>query len=96
MFTRFPTELCSIEDLADKIKQNGSPFIDPLFPPCDDSLFEHEKSGFDTVVNWRRPQDFVNPSPESGLIEPVLFPPKSQTLSFVKGELNDDWILSAI
>lgn len=66
IFRTYPLAEASFEDIEKMLFENTfKNFVDPEFPPNDESLQKgSNKNKIDTVVHWRRPQDFMYIDPK--------------------------------
>ena len=72
-------------------------FIDIDYPPVDSSLYDpHLDSPFDTLVHWRRPDDFMKVDINQGLLEPNVFYQSIEPNDIRQGALSDFWFTSAL
>jgi hypothetical protein len=63
----------TVEQIIDRISKFEK-FFDLDFPPVDSSVYEtHIESPFDISIHWRRPEEFLKPNYELGLLMPVVF-----------------------
>jgi hypothetical protein len=52
----------------------GEKFFDLDFPPTDSSIYETTiDCAYDIVMHWRRPEEFLKPNFELGLLKCVVF-----------------------
>ena len=85
------------EELKGKLKTTGSSYIDVDFRPVDRSIFDPKKGqGFDRIVHWRRPRDFMHPDPAKGLFDPVIFDKDIEPADILQGQLGNCWFLCAV
>lgn len=66
IFKSYPLAEQSFENIEKELFENTfKSFVDPEFPPNDESLFKaNSKNKIDVVVHWRRPQDFMHIDPK--------------------------------
>lgn len=91
IFKQIPYEVLSYEQIVAQMKQNNvENFIDPHFPPKDNSLYNVVKDSypFDFAVHWRRPHEFME--------NPVVFENDVDPNDIKQGQLGDCWFLSAL
>ena len=94
-----PLKLVDETVIHEKLASLGTKanFIDPEFAPGDSSIQHPSKGlGFDRVIQWRRPQDFLVVDSNRGLNEPEIFYKVIEPSDVIPGQLGDDWFLSGI
>ncbi|EAR85246.2 calpain family cysteine protease (macronuclear) [Tetrahymena thermophila SB210] len=77
----------------EKKKNDGfSKYIDPYFLPINDSIFgENDGSAFDTLIQWRRPENIFENTKEIR-----VFPSKINVCDIIPGQLSNFWFLSSV
>ena len=64
-----------MDALEYKLQQANLRFIDIDFPPLEKSVYDSPSmdSPFDTLIHWRRPEEFMRIDPGQGLLETNVF-----------------------
>ena len=77
------------DKIRDRCLQNGNLFVDPMFPPCNASLFLR-KDQWDGNYNieWKRASELCE--------DPRLFVDGASRFDIKQGELGDCWLLAAM
>ena len=88
-----PTAVISIPEITMQLKRHEMRFIDPDFLPIDFSLYGTKDSPYDTLVQWRRPEEFMAIPPDS---YPVLYNSAIEVSDIKEGALGDGWFVSAV
>ena len=95
---KIPYSIMSIADINKFLNANGINFVDWEFMPVDTSLFSSmvDTSNFDTVIHWRRPEDFMIIDESRGLRKPTVFYDTIDPSDIKQGVLGDCWFMSAL
>jgi len=98
---KVPSEVISTSELEIQMKRHDMRFVDPDFLPTDPSLYGNLDSPFDTLIQWRRPEEFI--SIENGTSEGTsgagpltIYNPVIEVNDIKEGALGDGWFISAI
>lgn len=96
--SRVPTDLIPTADLASILRKEKLRFVDPEFLPTDSSLYGSQESPFDTLIQWRRPEEFSSlESPAEESASPLtLYNPAIELADIKEGSLGDGWFISAL
>lgn len=88
----------SIADINKNLSANNINFVDWEFMPVDTSLFSTmvDTSNFDTVIHWRRPEEFMITDESRGLRKPTVFYDTIDPSDLKQGVLGDCWFMSAL
>lgn len=93
---RIPVSITPLNELEQVLIGKNLHFVDPEFPPEDNSVFRDvPKDSLDSIVHWRRPGEFLTNVPGAG-VEPTIFGEGVEPLDVVKGQLGDNWFLGAL
>ena len=77
------------ERIREKCYKSGTLYVDPLFPPCNASLYvKKEKWDEDNGIEWKRASEMCE--------EPKLFVDGASRFDIKQGELGDCWLLAAM
>lgn len=72
-------------------------FVDIDFPPTDDSVFDPSmEPPFDTLIHWRRPENFMKVDYNQGLLEANVFYESIEPNDIRQGALGSCWFMSAL
>eukprot|EP00826_Nyctotherus_ovalis_P005877 TRINITY_DN1133_c0_g2_i3.p2 TRINITY_DN1133_c0_g2~~TRINITY_DN1133_c0_g2_i3.p2 ORF type:complete len:448 (-),score=145.12 TRINITY_DN1133_c0_g2_i3:1362-2600(-) len=91
-----PTDLIPVADLEALLRKNSLKFVDPDFLPSDKSLYGQQDSPFDTLIQWRRPEDFLAQEDSAESHPLALYNPAIEIADIHEGLLGDGWLISAI
>ena len=93
----------NVKEINEKAKRSGIMYVDQEFPPTQDSLFKIDKlaalkgestsptdDGNLPLIEWRRPQDFLNGTAAN------IFDGKIEFNDISQGQLGDCWLLCSI
>ena len=88
----------SVADVNKHLIANGISLVDCEFLPNDSSLFSGmvDTSNFDTVVHWRRPEEFMAVDESRGLRRPTVFYDTIDPSDLKQGVLGDPWFTCAL
>jgi len=91
---QIPIDIIAIHELEAQLEKNSLRFVDLDFLPNEESLYGLQESPFETLIQWRRPEEFIDLSAEShGL---TLYNPAIEVNDIREGILGDGWFISAI
>lgn len=98
LLRKIPYSIMSIADINKFLSANGINFVDFEFTPADASLFSPmvDTSNFDTVIHWRRPEEFMVVDESRGLRKPTVFYDTIDPSDLKQGVLGDCWFMSAL
>ena len=66
--------MSSKEALEAQLRTANINFVDIDFPPTDESVYDSGmEPPFDTMIHWRRPEEFMKVDFNQGLLEPNVF-----------------------
>ena len=93
-----PFSIMSVADMNKYLVANGISLIDCEFLPNDSSLFSSmvDTSNFDTVIHWRRPEEFMVVDEARGLRKPTVFYDTIDPSDLKQGVLGDPWFTCAL
>ncbi len=97
-----PYDVLPTTELEVQLMKREMRFLDPDFLPSDSSLYGGRESPFDTLIQWRRPEEFVCPDTvedtagtTTGATVCVLNP-VGEVNDIREGALGDGWFVSAV
>jgi hypothetical protein len=95
---KFPSDILPTSELEIHLKKHDLRFLDVDFPPVDRSLYGTQESPFDTLIQWRRPHEFLglDTLPEHGPGALCIYNPVIEVNDIKEGVLGDGWLISAI
>lgn len=98
LLRKIPYSIMSIADINKFLSANGINFVDFEFTPADANLFSPmvDTSNFDTVIHWRRPEEFMVVDESRGLRKPTVFYDTIDPSDLKQGVLGDCWFMSAL
>jgi calpain-15 len=87
----------TLQQIADALRNKIEKFWDLEFPPNFRSVYDISiDSPLDVYVHWRRPNEFLNPNYDLGLLQPVVFQDSVEPSDIKPGILGNEWFLSAL
>ena len=88
----------SIADINKFLLANSITLVDSEFAPRDASLFSPmvDTSNFDTVIHWRRPEEFMELDADPTKKRPTVFYDTVDPSDVKQGVLGDGWFCSAV
>lgn len=94
LWDNFPYGVAPIAEISKICKKNKTSFIDVDFLPVDDSI-SNPKLGqsFDTVIQWRRPCDFMTLKKGEKI---QVFDKSIEPSDIKQGQLGDCWFMCSI
>jgi Calpain family cysteine protease len=98
VFKTYPLAESSLESIEQQLFENAfKSFVDPEFPPNDESLAKEKGEEFKAIVHWRRPTDFMHIDAHSSEHSEIKVFHKEVEPSDIKaGPLSFKWILCAL
>eukprot|EP01017_Pseudomicrothorax_dubius_P043528 TRINITY_DN7268_c0_g4_i1.p1 TRINITY_DN7268_c0_g4~~TRINITY_DN7268_c0_g4_i1.p1 ORF type:complete len:818 (-),score=145.97 TRINITY_DN7268_c0_g4_i1:98-2551(-) len=96
---KIPVGIMPINDVLQFLSLNKLKFIDPEFPPIEQSVFgiDFDPSTYETLIHWRRPYDFVEQmDPTTGYAEPRIFDETIEPSDVKPGALANTWFICAV
>ena len=93
---KIPVSICPLNELEQVLISKNLNFVDPEFPPEENSVFRDvPRESLDGVMHWRRPGEFLASVPGTRA-EPTIFGEGVEPLDVVKGQLGNNWFLGAL
>ena len=88
----------SVAEINKLLTSKGVCFVDGEFPPAESSLYSTmvDTSNFDTVIHWRRPEEFAVVDESRGLRKPTVFYDTIDPSDIKQGVLGDAWFVCAL
>lgn len=95
---KIPYSIMSMSEVNKLLQANAITLADVEFLPNDLSLYSTnvDISNFDTVIQWRRPEDFMVIDEQRGLRKPTVFYDTIDPSDIKQGVLGDSWLMCAL
>eukprot|EP01022_Parablepharisma_sp_SALTPOND_P033003 TRINITY_DN88024_c0_g1_i1.p1 TRINITY_DN88024_c0_g1~~TRINITY_DN88024_c0_g1_i1.p1 ORF type:complete len:501 (+),score=41.00 TRINITY_DN88024_c0_g1_i1:1948-3450(+) len=93
---KVPSDIIPTSELEIQLKKHSMRFIDPDFLPTDTSLYGSQESPFDTLIQWRRPEEFLALESAEASGPLTIYNPVIEVNDIKEGALGDGWFISAI
>jgi hypothetical protein len=92
----FPTSVSTLQEIELLLRRNNIKFIDIDFIPSDRSSFGRESSPFDTLIQWRRTDQFIVVNEDDPKQQSCVFFPQIEPSDIKEGALGDPYFVSAL
>eukprot|EP00742_Colponemidia_sp_Colp-10_P006128 GILJ01006558.1.p1 GENE.GILJ01006558.1~~GILJ01006558.1.p1 ORF type:complete len:814 (-),score=130.82 GILJ01006558.1:164-2605(-) len=93
----FPVDVAELADLRTLLQKNKMKYIDVDFPPSDKSLYpDPSNPPAETVVHWRRPEEFFSVDPARKETTIDIFVADIEPNDIKQGSLGDCWFMCAL
>jgi len=89
----FHSDILPLSMIELQLKRHEICFIDPYFLPIETSLFGNKNSPYKTLIQWRRPIDFMSLSSEERM---TIYNAAIDVDEIKEGALGDGWFISVI
>lgn len=98
LLRKVPYSIMSVADINKFLMANSITLVDSEFPPYDTSLFSPmvDTSNFDTVIHWRRPEEFMEVDEDAKKKKPTVFYDTVDPSDIKQGVLGDSWFCCAL